>query len=163
MPTRALVLMRALAVISVLEAVGGLFPLVMAVRAAVGPSQALIAASLPGWKGALYTITPISLLLALLLFSSAALLWRLKTVGLALLAWTLASEVLIFLFLTFRAGASVARAGPSPLPEAATAGFYGLIGLGVHMVTAFPLVGGVLVFLAYHWLRAPQVSAATNP
>ena len=91
-----------------------------------------------------------SLFVAMLAVSTA-LLWKLRKSGIALLSATIACEIVYFF-------------APVPILTARSdsaqivGAFLGVgnVGIGIQLVTAFPLVAFILIALCFHYLRADE-------
>jgi hypothetical protein len=161
MPRKAETLMRVLAVINVLEGAGGLFMVALALDTILGPFRGLVPGTRQHAGSAVYAMAFANVAFACLLFISASLLWRLKRSGLLLLLCTLCSEVVYFLTLVATLmHRESARLPHSQGPASAFAPLFGFanMGLGVQVLTAYPLIAGVLIFLAYRSIAIPARS-----
>jgi hypothetical protein len=93
------------------------------------------------------------LIVEVMLLAAGAFLWKMKRRGLFLLIAVLVTE--------FIYAASISLALLAPRTGSALAkGFGYLVGMGlsplsVQIVTAFPLVAGILIFFAYRYLGIP--------
>ena len=97
----------------------------------------------------LYLLGLISTLFSALLLASSALLWKLRRKGLALLSWTLVAEVFCFFGITF-----VFTSRFSSNAQSYMLGM-GLMPFTPQIVTAFPILAGILIYRAYRHLGIP--------
>ena len=148
---------RTLSVLTLLE--GSVGFLVAADSIAMGPFsykalQHLEGQNYPSAVQLIYFITIASLVFCLLLLYVGRLLWKLRRRGLSALIYVLAAEFfysLIFIT-TVMSTHSFFRA-PSK-------GYAFILGMGlmpfaIQVVTAFPIISGVLIFFGYRYLGIP--------
>ena len=106
----------------------------------------------------LYLMASMNLVFAVALFVAGVFLWRLRRKGLLLLVCTLIGEAAYFMSLSgvvmfLHRSADGASRELSRTISALTG--VGNFALGLQLVTAFPIVAGVLIFFAYRYLGIP--------
>ena len=150
-PGRARTIFRLLSVLTLIEAVLGL--LLTAFEISMGSYHNRALETLLGraysdsWL--VYLIELIALAFNVLLLAAGALLWKQQRRGLRLLICILIAEFIFVLGL----GGAFASGGLSKVQDY-------LVGMGVmpfspQIVTAFPIVSGILIFFAYRYLGIP--------
>lgn len=164
MHRRTTLIMRALALGNILEGAVGLFLLSVMTTTAIQPVARAVLTELPASPITIWTGVAVDIGFLALLLVSAHLLWNLRRSGLSLLAWTLGGEAFLFIALTVLQGLFSLRTEAGA--QAAAGHLQSVLFMlsfvfGFQMITAYPLVAGVLVVLAFRALRnAGDKSAA---
>ena len=153
MPKRLRIIFRVLAAVTLLEGLIGLY--------GVAFDMSIVPLTLEYMKHTqgsyvysrplLFLMAAINLVFEVLLFFAGAFLWKLQRRGLFLLVCTLLGEIVSFI------GALIVSIHLDR-PHSGNVTFLvgtGNIALGLQMLTAFPIVAGVLIFLAYRYLGIP--------
>ena len=157
---KTIVLFRILAVLTGLEDGIGLcsaalfavtFPLVNTSFRAELPDSGVLS-GLPHLRLIFWSMSALNFIFIGFLLRSAVLLWRLLWRGALLLIAVLCCEVLYFLLL--RESSAFLHSAGDGLPKTvgdtlATLGGAGNMGLSIQILTAFPLIAGVLILLLY--------------
>lgn len=144
--------MRALSVITAIEGALGLAGTIfidVSYRFHYAAMSSLQGAQPSGSLSLLYLLGCISALFSLLLLASSALLWKLRRKGLASLSWTLVAEVLCLVTISF-----IFTSRFSSTAQSYMLGM-GLMSFTPQIVTAFPIVAGILIYFAYRYLGIP--------
>ena len=148
-PRRLRVIFRVLSVLTLLEGFVGF--LIAADTIATGPINYRALQHLDGQTHAaalrlLYFLGSANVALNLVLLYAGELLWKLKRRGLLVLIYVLAIE--FFYILVF-------STTTAPSKEYGIILGFGLLPFAIQVVTAFPIVAGVLIFFAYRYLGIP--------
>jgi hypothetical protein len=166
MPKRATFIMRGLALANVLEGTVGMFMLANFTATALDPVARSVLIAFPKSPLAFWISFPTDFAFIALLFVSASLLWRLRKSGLALLAWTLVSESLLFVALSIVHALLVFPGGSNAQIQVAQlqAVLFLLSPIfGIQFVTLYPLLAGLFIYLAYRVLAAPPEQPTAGP
>jgi hypothetical protein len=106
----------------------------------------------------LYSTAFLNLIFAVMLIFAGTFLWKLKRSGLMLLVCTLLAEVLYFVCIsgvTMYLHRSSNEASRELSKTIAALTGVGNFFLGLQLLTAFPIVAGILIFFAYRYLGIP--------
>ena len=147
-PRRLRAIFRVLSVLTLLEGFVGL--LIASDTVATGPINYRALQHLDGQTHApalrlLYFLASANVVFNLALFYAGGLLWKLKRRGLLALIYVLVIEfVYILVYVT-----------TAPSKEYGIILGFGLLPFAIQVVTAFPIVAGVLIFFAYRYLGIP--------
>jgi hypothetical protein len=165
-PKRLRTLMRVLSVVTLIEAVGGLFTVASTLPVIVGPLRALVLGNHARWERALYGMAAANLIFVSMLFICGVRIWKLDRRGLRLLAWTLSAEAVYFVTVILVPSLLYTWPGPQREPTRDTfAPFtaFGNMGLTLQAITAYPLLAAVLLFFSYRWLGIQQAHDQSDP
>jgi hypothetical protein len=150
MNKKARLVLRILAVITGLEALGGaaFLGLDVVISYSLSRTPRVGDGHLPN---IFFYYVFVNILFASMLAFSAVLLWKLRKTGIALLSATVACEVVYFL-----APVPILTASSDSAQQVGAFLGVGNVGIGLQLVTAFPLVAFILIALCFRYLRADE-------
>jgi hypothetical protein len=145
------IILRVLAVLTALVALGGFFFVGLAVPGFFTASSAF-SSELPLFNQVYLGLILVNLTFVALLFVSAFLLWKLQRRGLFLLVLTLCLELL---YMSILVGSTMVLEQNGLQMAIASLTGVGMMVLGLQIYTAYPLFALVLLILAYRHLGIP--------
>lgn len=110
----------------------------------------------------LYLMAYLNLAFAIMLLVAGTLLWKLRRKGLLTLVSTLVIELIYFLSLLSAKMYTRGRHDVDLLQTIVTAGWFGNFPLSLQLLTAFPIVAGILALMAYAFHKELQSARSRN-
>ncbi len=150
MNKKAQFVLKILAVITGLEALGGIVFIAFTLLTSYLMSKTSGSGGGPLPAVYFYDVSANAVFVALLAFS-AVLVWRLRRTGIALLVATIGCEVIYFF-----APAPMTHVSRDSILQAAAFAGVGNPAIGLQLITAFPLVALGLIALCFRYLRADE-------
>jgi hypothetical protein len=154
MPRRVRVIFRVLAILSFVEGLGGVLLTIMnAKMVPIYITSDVLSVNSNQVARLLYAVSYISLPFNCMLLVAGVFLWKVQRRGLSVLAWIIIVELA-----SVTAAALIGAVRTMHGHEIPDLGFFlgvAIFPVGLQVITAFPVVAGILIFFAYRYIGIP--------